>query len=57
MGMQKHTYTTTDVNTEVDVLVGVVENVSPPFDVMARVVVVVSAGWGIVVVCGGFVDC
>ena len=55
-----NTHTSTDVNTEVDVLVGLLEDVSPPFSVITvlrGVVVEVSAGWGVGVACGGVVDC
>ena len=62
-----HTYTNTDVNTEVDVLVGVELKVSSvtavfPFStdviVLTRGVVVgVAAGWVVGDVCGGVVDC
>lgn len=48
------------MNTEVDVLVGLLEDVSPPFSVITvlrGVVVEVSAGWGVGVACGGVVDC
>ena len=59
-GKRCNTYTSTDVNTEVDVLVGLLEDVSPPFSVITVLrgaVVEVSAGWGVGVACGGVVDC